>query len=194
MVINEKRQLQADVRYICADRDYQASLKTAEQTRAHTTETEFYHSILMHAAHYAVTGYGRRLLLAFLQVGGFFFPGGGMPTEPASTCFWEKLPCGLPMGKIMDVSARHITKGDNALLDNDCHDSLPAVVVFRKDDFGYFVHVPHDDVEESERGMRDAGYSEALIELIRIARNEGASWVCMDSNGPDTEKLPAFDW
>jgi hypothetical protein len=148
----------------------------------------------MHAAHYTVTGYGRRLLLAFLQVGGFFFPGGGMPDEPASTCFWEKLLCGLLMGKIMEVSTRHITQGDTALLDNDCHDSSSAVVVFRKDDFGYFVHVPHNDVEESERGMRDVGYSEALIELIRIARNEGASWVCMDSNGSNTDKLPAFDW
>ena len=183
-----------DIQNICTDRDYQASLKTAEQARAQTTETEFYRSTLMHAAHYALTGCGRRLLLAFLQAGGFFFPNGGRPTEHTNTCFWEKLPCGLPMGKIMDVSTRHITHDDSLLLHDECDACLPAVIAFRKDDTGYFVHVSHDDVEETERAMCEAGYSQAFINLVRVARAEGACMLCLDGGSASSEKLPVFDW
>lgn len=183
-----------DIRHICADREYQAFIKTAEQARAQTTETEFHRSILMHAAHYALTGYGRRLLLAFLQAGGFFFPDGGKPEEQTNTCFWEKLPCGLPMGKIMDVSTGHITRDDAALLHAESDACLPALIVFRRDDTGYFVHVPHDDVEESERAMRDAGYSRELVDIVRIAHAEGASMLHLDAGAASSEKLPVFDW
>jgi len=111
-----------------------------------------------------------------------------------STCFWETLPCECKMGKIMDVSTKHITRNDDALLKKDC-DARPSVaIVFRKDDVGYFVHVPHDDIEEYEREFRDVGYSEEFIELIRIARAEGAMLLCISADSGTSGKLSSFDW
>lgn len=142
----------------------------------------------------AITGRGRRLLLAFLQVGGFFFPGEELPSDSSGTCFWEILPCGLPVGKFIDVSTGHITEKDDELLDIDCEAKLPAAIVFRKDYHGYFVHVPHGDVEEFEQGLRRTGYSEEFIRLIQLARSEGASLLCLDADGSSSDKLPSFDW
>lgn len=184
----------AEIQHICNDRDYQAFLKTAEQTKSSKSEREFYHSILMNAAHYAITGYGRRMLLGFLQVGGFFSPGEEISAEPFGTCFWETLPCRLPVGKFLDVSTAHITAKDYELLDIDFDAKQPAAIVFRKDDHGFFVHVPHDDVEEYEQELREAGYSEEFTKLIQLARAEGASLLCVDADGSVSDKLPHFDW
>lgn len=111
-----------------------------------------------------------------------------------STLYWEMLPCGLTLATWLDVSTRHITKQDSLLLDGDCDASPPAAVVFRKEDQGHVVHVPHDDVQESEQELREAGYSPEFIRLLQIARAEGASWVCLHSDGSETEILPSFDW
>lgn len=115
-------------------------------------------------------------------------------SERTSTCFWEILPCGLPMGKIMDVSTGHITHDDAVLLYVESDADLPAVIVFRRNETGYFVHVPHDDIEESERAMRDVGYSRAFVNLVRIARAGGAFMLHLDANAASSEKLPVFDW
>lgn len=117
------------------------------------------------------------------------------PSASSHPCFWETLPCGLAVGKMMDVSTKHITRKDDELLDDDCEVRGPVpVIAFRKDDIGYFVHVPHDDVEESEQDMRQAGYSEEFIGLVRIARGDGASMLCLAADSTPSEKLPSFDW
>lgn len=121
----------------------------------------------------------------------------GENAQPASsgTCFWETLPCGLTMEKMMDVSTEHITQHDDELLDAVCvAKGIVPVIAFRKDDIGYFVHVTHDGVEESEQEIRDAGYSEEFIRLLRIARREGASMLCLSGDSTSSAKLPSFDW
>lgn len=122
-------------------------------------------------------------------------PGTEKHPDSSGTCFWETLPCGLALGKMMDVSTKHISMQDDELLDDhsDARGPVP-VIAFRKDDVGYFVHVPHDDIEESEREMRQAGYSEEFIGLLRIARSEGASMLCLAADSTPSDKLPSFDW
>lgn len=112
----------------------------------------------------------------------------------ANTCFWTILPCGFPMGKFMDVSTKHITRNDDELLNIDCDARLPGAIVFRKDDIGYFVHVPHDFVEESEQRMIETGYSKEFIRLMQIARSEGASLLCIAADSSSSDKMPSFDW
>lgn len=114
--------------------------------------------------------------------------------EKKSNLHWEMLPCGLTLATWLDVSTRHITKQDNQLLGIDCDASSPAAVVFRKGDQGYVVHVPHDDVEENERELQEAGYGAEFIGILQIARAEGASWVFLHTDGSETEVLPSFDW
>lgn len=111
-----------------------------------------------------------------------------------STLYWKMLPCGLTLATWMDVSTRHITKQDSQLLGIDCDASSPAAVVFRKENQGHVVHVPHDDVEENERELREAGYSPEFVRILQIACAEGASWVFLHSDGSETEVLPTFDW
>lgn len=110
-----------------------------------------------------------------------------------NTLYWEMLPCGLTMAKWLDVSTCHITEQDNQLLGSDCDASQTTAIASRKGG-GYFVHVFHDDIEENEQELLQVGYSREFIRLIQIARAEGASWICLHSDGPDTDFLPAFTW
>ena len=122
-------------------------------------------------------------------------PGTEKHSDSSGACFWETLPCGLPMMKMMDVSIEHISKRDDALLaDHSCTHEPAPVIAFCKDAIGFFVHVPYDEVEENELEMRQAGYSEEFIGLLRIARSEGASMLCLAADSTPSDKLPSFDW
>lgn len=107
--------------------------------------------------------------------------------------FWEMLPCGLSMAKCLDVSTRHISKRDDELLHLECEASSPTIITYRKER-GFFVYVSYNNVQMKEKLCLDAGYSLGFIQILRIAREEGASWVCIDADGTETDTLSVFTW
>ena len=104
--------------------------------------------------------------------------------------------------KYADVSTMHVTKEDADLLAVDARirsgkrdPRIPALIVFGYEE-GFFVHVPEDE-ETFKDGLRMAkrhGYSKGMLKLLRLARDEGASFLRLDADGEPYGGLRTFDW
>jgi hypothetical protein len=93
------------------------------------------------------------------------------------------------MQKMLDISTRHITPGDATLLGERGFHEFP-LTVYLKREYGWFILVS-EDVEEDE--LREAGLSEAFVNVFRYAKAAGAGWIMLDADG-DIVQLPTNDW
>lgn len=82
------------------------------------------------------------------------------------------------------VSTAHITRDDRDLLDDHV-----TLMIYEKEDYGYFVRVPSnlEEIDLSE-------YSQAFRDLLAAADVAGCSWLEIDRDGDVIDGLPAFEW
>lgn len=120
--------------------------------------------------------------------------------------FMEESPSGFNVFKYLDVSMGHITASDCRLLESDAVCSMPnnsfgdknvsrgpcAAIVYKKEDYGFFVHVCSDFASEYEKNFRKAGYSNVFLMIFHEALAVGASWICFDVDGSVSKRLPVF--
>lgn len=103
--------------------------------------------------------------------------------------------------KMLDISTVHITKSDADLLEADA----AGIIAYDKssykdgeldDRYGWFIHVPDQtiDVEDCQYSCREAGMSEAFVNLVGYAHKQGCYWICLDRDGDDIDDLPTFEW
>jgi len=92
--------------------------------------------------------------------------------------------------KYMDLSTGHITEWDDHMIEMDTRG-----LVFASHRYGYFVWVPEkEDQEAYFKSILKLGYSEALCNVLRYAREHGCNWVNFDSDAFVCEDLPTHDW
>jgi hypothetical protein len=98
-------------------------------------------------------------------------------TEPTIHRYW-------------DLSTKHISLEDAgrlALLEMGCLTVYPY-------EYGFYVLVPQDDVDETLDDLADQGFSEALRIILRRAYEQSVRMVRFDADGDLVGELEQFDW
>lgn len=89
----------------------------------------------------------------------------------------------MEITKMLTVSTAHITKETADLLDCDV-----SRVVYQKDDFGWFIHIPDDfDLEEYD-------IPQELLKLIKFAKDIECDWLCLDCDAEALEYFETYEW
>lgn len=92
------------------------------------------------------------------------------------------------ISKMMTFGSIHITEKTAELMDlnRDFNvEQLSSLSVYEKGDYGWIIYVPEYEVTDGP---------EDLLRLINIARENGCTWLCIDSDGPEVKDLPKYDW
>lgn len=97
--------------------------------------------------------------------------------------------------KNFDCSTAHITKSDNTLLLEAMDDPQAPVIVYKYAE-GYFIYVPTETDAfiggtEKEKAY---GFSDAFINLLKVAASLGCKYLQLDADAMEYEDLPTFDW
>jgi len=105
-------------------------------------------------------------------------------------------PIVLPVERVAVLSTGHVTKEDCEKLDQDFQRSEHALIVYVKDEYGFWVYVPSDQAvfAETHQNAQQAGYSEAFLHIFTLARNQGCIWLMLDRDAEQIDGLPQFDW
>lgn len=93
-----------------------------------------------------------------------------------------KFPDGFKM--VAEVCTSHITAGDAALLNRDV-DGIGAFA------YGWFVETWSPEVSGDLIAL---GFSLAYACLMSKLHEKGIYYVCFDSDAPEFDDLPMFDW
>lgn len=105
--------------------------------------------------------------------------------------------------KIFEACTSHITKQDDQLLKRE---DLAALAVYEVKSslgvhYGYLIYTGVEEgssvVEDNSFSMdslRKAGFSEAIINLLDIARKKECKFLQLDCDGVEYDDLPTFNW
>jgi hypothetical protein len=92
--------------------------------------------------------------------------------------------------KVMDCSTGHVTNEDiNDLLERD-----DCPVCSYSYDAGVFVYISSSDHAGQLAEMRAFGFSEAFINLIKIAKENDCKFLNLDCDARRYDDLETFDW
>lgn len=94
----------------------------------------------------------------------------------------EDAPEEADIAKIMTISTAHI-KSDTILRSHNSN-----VTIFSKGMYGWFVYVPEYDIRECGTCPNE------LLDVLDYAREEGCTWLLLDSDGPIINELPTYEW
>ena len=101
--------------------------------------------------------------------------------------------------KAFEASSCHITKEDNSLLRQEDHCSLCVYEVRGSGIlYGYLICTGFEDSsinpDEFYKAVKDEGYSDAMINLLKLAKDKGCKFLQLDCDGMQYDDLPSFDW
>lgn len=100
--------------------------------------------------------------------------------------------------EVMEMSTCHITAEDNELLKEYIDvppEKHPQIVMAYEN--GYMVSTWHnfvDNPEKFEEQLLKIGHSPAYVNLLRVAHDAGAKWLCLDCDASDYNWLPRYEW
>lgn len=90
----------------------------------------------------------------------------------------------LEIHSMMALSTAHISLETKNQLE---HEQINGLVVYQKEEFGWFVVVP-DEEEEPEHLPDD------LKNLIMFAKQNECSWIMLDRDVQIISVIPTFNW
>lgn len=94
--------------------------------------------------------------------------------------------------KCFEASTGHISLEDDQLLKMATERDPLGVYVY---EYGYFIYTGAGEYTDEEfTAVKAAGYSDALINLIKLAVQNDCKFLCLDADGFVYEDLPKFDW
>lgn len=98
----------------------------------------------------------------------------------------------MAIWKYLDASSAHITREDNALLQQTTtSENIPGCYVYPYD-CGYFISVYPDSPTEEEK--KESGFSENFFKLVEYARKNECYILRIDADGDDIEEFEVFNW
>ena len=104
--------------------------------------------------------------------------------------------------KVLEACTSHITEEDDRLLKRE---DLSALAVYDvkadKTQFGYLIYTGLEEgtsVQEeqsfTQASLKTAGFSDALYNLLSLARKAGCKFLQLDCDGVEYDDLPIFNW
>lgn len=91
--------------------------------------------------------------------------------------------------KIVVFSTTHITEGDNNRLEYEAtFKNESSSLIVDKFEYGYYIHIP------SEFSELIHIHSEALQNLLMIAKDIGCQYLKLDRDGQTYENIETYDW
>ena len=107
------------------------------------------------------------------------------------------------IAKALDVSTSHITEEDAKLLESstsqgEVHFGLGYPTIVYSYPEGYFVYAHVGDnaaeVRDFNKACRAAGYSEAFLKVMQMARRNGCKYAQLDCDGIEYPQLKTYKW
>ncbi len=89
--------------------------------------------------------------------------------------------------KILVISTAHITLKDNKHLEYDAIFPDKAKLIVDKFNYGYYICV-------SNNPIKNEFYSDAVWNLIQLAKDQGCQYLKLDRDGQIYNELEKFDW
>ena len=95
----------------------------------------------------------------------------------------------LEIDKMLTISFRHVSADTKDLLDQaaDNNEEDPMPPVYEKQGYGWFVACDPDNEETWDN------YPADLVQCMKLARDNGCFWLCLDAAGPRVKTLEFFD-
>lgn len=95
----------------------------------------------------------------------------------------------MEISKMITVSTAHITEKTAKELHYaaEMMGSSIDVCVYEKKEYGFFIHVSDDWESECE-------IPSDLMDCIKLARNNGCEWLCLDRDAEIESELPVYKW
>jgi hypothetical protein len=95
--------------------------------------------------------------------------------------------------KFLDAGTGHITYADSIKLLED-PEGFPSRVITHE--FGWWINVCEKKLLQNEmiQPMRDEGYSEGFVNLIKAASASDCWWINLDCDGGYVDGLRIFKW
>lgn len=100
----------------------------------------------------------------------------------------------LEVSKMLTISTAHVTEDIcerlAARADYDPRYNIPFVV-YRKDEFGYFIYITKDTLEDA---LKEGSCPEVLLDVVKFAVKHGCELLCLDRDGPTVPELKTYEW
>ena len=99
----------------------------------------------------------------------------------------------MEISKMLTISTAHVSEKTADLLENN----KLKVVVYNKEDFGWFIHLDEDNLTNYYDSNDTESYfyvPEELLKLMKFAQDLGCDWLCLDCDGEELEYFDTFDW
>lgn len=105
--------------------------------------------------------------------------------------------------KVFEASTCHITEEDDKLLRQDGQSELSVYDIKGGEvQYGYLIYTGLDNgtsVDEqnpsfTKDSLKTAGFSDALVNLLSLAKKSGCKFLQLDCDGVEYEDLPKFNW
>ena len=95
----------------------------------------------------------------------------------------------LEIDKMLTISSLHVSADTKDLLDQaaDDNEEDPMPPVYEKQGYGWLVACDPDNEEIWDNCPTD------LVQCMKLARDNGCFWLCLDADGPRVETLEFFD-
>ena len=95
----------------------------------------------------------------------------------------------LEIDKMLTISSRHVSADTKDLLDQaaDDNEEDPMPPVFEKQGYGWLVACDPDNEETWDN------YPADLVQCMKLTRDNGCFWLCLDADGLRVETLEFFD-
>jgi hypothetical protein len=92
----------------------------------------------------------------------------------------------LEIDKMLTLSTSHLTEKTVTWYLETNNSEL---VVFPKKDYGYFIFIGSDYVEELYKDIPND-----LVEVIKFALKKDCAWLCLDRDAEQIEELDVYPW
>ena len=92
----------------------------------------------------------------------------------------------MEISKMLTISTAHITEETAKRLQNDNHN---GVIVYQKDEYGWFIFVDEDCMHEYENEI-----PKELFRLMKFTKANGCDWLCLDNDGEELEYFETYEW
>lgn len=107
-----------------------------------------------------------------------------------SVCKQDKVLQVLEIERMLTISSAHVSQSTRELLDEVIDDTccVPMPPVYEKSGYGWFVACLPDYDNES-LGVTLEDYPADLAAAMRLAKEHGCIWLCIDCDGPEVDEL-----
>ena len=98
----------------------------------------------------------------------------------------------LEISQMLTISSKHLTRATKELLDEaaDDQEEEPMPPVYEKQTYGWFVAC---DPSTDDEDPWEFQYPKDLADAMRLAKEQGCFWLCVDVDGPLVKRLPVYE-